>query len=81
MSEEQQGKAGVKAVSRRAFLGIASAGLVTATLGSLAVDAKERGDIPRAENEQSAAKESAKQCQPSDHRYSETTYSVEFSGC
>jgi hypothetical protein len=81
MSEEQQGKPGVKAVSRRAFLGIASAGLVTTTVASLAVDAPERGDIPRAENEQSAIKVSDKQFQPHDHRFSETTYSVNFSGC
>ena len=81
MSEEQQSKPGVNAVSRRAFLGIASAGLVTTTVASLAGDAQERGDIPRAENEQSAIKASDKQFQPFDHRFSETTYSVEFSGC
>ena len=78
MSEEQQSKPGVKAMSRRAFLGIASAGLVAATLTSVAVDPQERGDIPRAENEQSAIKASDKQFQPFDHR---STYSVEFSGC
>ena len=61
MSEEQQSRPGAKVVSRRAFLGMASAGLVTATLTSLAVDAQERGDIPRAENEQSAIKASDKQ--------------------
>jgi hypothetical protein len=77
MSEEQQSKPGVKAMSRRAFLGIASAGLVTAALTFLAVDAQERG----AENEQFAIKASDKQFQPFDHRFSETTYSVEFSGC
>jgi hypothetical protein len=81
MSEEQQGKPGVKAVSRRTFLGIASVGLVTTTVASLAGDAQERGDIPRAENEQSAIKASDKQFQPLDHRFSETPYSVEFSGC
>ena len=78
MSEEQQSTLGVKAMSRRAFLGIASAGLVTATLTSLAVDAQERGDIPGAEKEQSAIKASDKQFHPFDHR---STYSVESSGC
>ena len=81
MSEEQQGKPGVKAVSRRAFLGVASVGLATATVASLVVAAQETGDIPNAENVQSAIKAHDKDFQPFDHRSSETACSFEFSGC
>ena len=74
MSGWPPSKPDVKAMSRRAFLGIGSVGVAAATL------AQEKGNIPKAEDDQSAIKASNKEFQPFDHRSSETAYCVEFSG-
>jgi hypothetical protein len=61
MSERHPSKPDAKAMSRRAFLWIGSVGLATATLASLPVDAQEKRDIPKAEDDQSAIKASNKE--------------------
>src|ERR1700686_2252090 len=46
-SEQQEGKPGMEGLSRRAFLGVGSAGLASAALASLAVNAQERADAEK----------------------------------
>ncbi len=43
-NEPQDNKPGIEGLSRRAFLGVGSAGLASAALASLAVNAQERAD-------------------------------------
>jgi len=54
-SEPQEGKLSAEALSRRTFLGVGSAGLAGAALASLAVNAQERGDIEKADQDHSAS--------------------------
>ena len=52
-SEQQESKPGMEGLSRRTFLGIGSAGLASAALASLAVNAQDRTDIEKGEHDQS----------------------------
>jgi oxalate decarboxylase len=52
-SEQQGSKSGMEGVSRRAFLGVGSASLASAALASLAVNAQERADTEKAEQDHS----------------------------
>jgi oxalate decarboxylase len=54
-SEQQESKPFIEGLSRRTFLGVGSAGLATAALGSLAVNAQESADIEKAEQDHSAS--------------------------
>jgi oxalate decarboxylase len=54
-SEEQESKSGAEGFSRRTFLGVGSAGLASAALASLAVNAQERANIARGEQDHSAS--------------------------
>jgi oxalate decarboxylase len=54
-SEEQEGKPAAEGFSRRTFLGVGSAGLASAALASLAVNAQERANIARGEHDHSAS--------------------------
>src|ERR1700730_17362600 len=54
-SEEQESKPGTEGLSRRNFLGVGSAGLATAALASLAVNAQERANIEKGEHDHSAS--------------------------
>src|SRR5260370_23800945 len=54
-SEQQESKTGTEGLSRRTFLGVGSAGLATAALASLAVNAQERMDTEKAEQDHSAS--------------------------
>lgn len=54
-SEQQENKSGVEGFSRRTFLGVGSAGLATAALTSLALNAQERANIERGEHDHSAS--------------------------
>ena len=53
--EQQEIKAGAEGLSRRNFLGVGSAGLATAALASLAVNAQERALIEKGEHDHSAS--------------------------
>src|SRR5258706_688362 len=53
--EQQDSKPGTDGVSRRTFLGVGSAGLASAALASLAVNAQERADTEKAEQDHSAS--------------------------
>jgi len=55
MSEQQESKLGVEGLSRRAFLEVGSAGLATAALASLAVNAQEKSDTEKADHDHSAS--------------------------
>src|SRR5258708_25728794 len=46
-SEQLEGKPGTEGLSRRAFLGVGSAGLASAALASLAVNAQDRADTEK----------------------------------
>src|SRR5258705_807555 len=54
-SEQQESKPGMEGLSRREFLGVGSAGLATAALASLAVNAQDRTDHETAEQDHSAS--------------------------
>jgi oxalate decarboxylase len=54
-SERQGGKSGTEGFSRRTFLGVGSAGLATAALASVAVNAQETANIAKAEHDHSAS--------------------------
>src|SRR5216684_3436873 len=54
-SEQQESKPGMEGLSRRAFLGVGSAGLASAALASLAVNAQERTDTEKAEQDHSSS--------------------------
>src|SRR5258708_39625682 len=54
-NEPQDNKPGIEGLSRRAFLGVGSAGLASAALASLAVNAQERADTEKAEHDHSAS--------------------------
>src|SRR5258708_31312741 len=54
-NEPQDSKPGTEGLSRRAFLGVGSAGLASAALASLAVNAQERADTEKAEHDHSAS--------------------------
>ena len=54
-SEQQESKPGMEGLSRRAFLGVGSAGLATAALASLAVNAQEPTDTEKAEQDHSSS--------------------------
>src|SRR6266446_1117951 len=54
-SEQQESKPGTDGVSRRTFLGIGSAGLASAALASLAVNAQDRTDIEKGEHDHSVS--------------------------
>src|SRR5258708_7314305 len=54
-SEQPESKPGVEGLSRRTFLGVGSAGLATAALASLAVNAQERMDTEKVEQDHSAS--------------------------
>src|SRR5258706_3242360 len=53
-SEQQESKPGMEGLSRREFLGVGSAGLATAALASLVVNAQDRTDTEKAEKDHSA---------------------------
>jgi oxalate decarboxylase len=53
--KQQESKHGMEELSRRTFLGVGSAGLATAALASLAVNAQEKSDIEKAEHDHSAS--------------------------
>jgi oxalate decarboxylase len=55
MSEQQESKLGVEGLSRRTFLEVGSAGLATAALASLAVNAQEKTGIEKADHDHSAS--------------------------
>jgi oxalate decarboxylase len=55
MSEPQESKLGMEGFSRRTFLEAGSAGLATAALASLAVNAQEKSDTQRADHDHSAS--------------------------
>jgi oxalate decarboxylase len=55
MSEQQESKLGMEGLSRRTFLEVGSAGLATAALASLAVNAQEKSDTRKAEHDHSAS--------------------------
>src|SRR6202790_1336280 len=52
---QQESNSGTEGFSRRAFLGVGSAGLASAALASLAVNAQERADTEKAEQDHSAS--------------------------
>src|SRR6202166_4690524 len=52
---QQESNSGTEGFSRRAFLGVGSAGLASAALASLAVNAQERGDTEKAEQDHPAS--------------------------
>src|ERR1700756_1337010 len=52
-SEQQESKSGMEGLSRRAFLGVGSASLTSAALASLALNAQERTDTEKAEQDHS----------------------------
>jgi oxalate decarboxylase len=54
-SEEQEGKSGAEGFSRRTFLGVGSAGLASAALTSLALNAQEPANIAKGEGDHSAS--------------------------
>src|SRR6266436_4474692 len=54
-SEQQESKPGTDGVSRRTFLGVGSAGLASAALASLAVNAQDRADTEKAEQDHSSS--------------------------
>jgi oxalate decarboxylase len=54
-SEQQESKIGMEGLSRRAFLGVGSASLASAALASLAVNAQERQDTEKADQDHSAS--------------------------
>jgi len=54
-SEQQESKPGMEGLSRREFLGVGSAGLATAALASLVVNAQDRTDTEKAEQDHSAS--------------------------
>src|SRR5258708_6061437 len=54
-NEPQDSKPGIEGLSRRAFLGVGSAGLASAALASLAVNAQERADTEKAERDHSVS--------------------------
>jgi oxalate decarboxylase len=54
-SEHQESKPGTEGVSRRTFLGVGSAGLATAALASVSVNAQETANIAKAEHDHSAS--------------------------
>jgi oxalate decarboxylase len=54
-SAQQRSKSDTEALSRRNFLGVGSAGLATAALASLAVNAQERANIAKGEQDHSAS--------------------------
>src|SRR5258706_5015211 len=54
-SEQQESKPGMEGLSRREFLGVGSAGLATAALASLVVNAQDRADTEKAEQDHSAS--------------------------
>ena len=54
-SEHPQGKSGAVGFSRRAFLEVGSAGLASAALSSLAVNAQERASTQKAEHDHSSS--------------------------
>jgi oxalate decarboxylase len=53
--EQQDSKPGTEGLSRRTFLGVGSAGLAGVALASLAVNAQERADTEKAEQDHSAS--------------------------
>jgi oxalate decarboxylase len=53
--EQQESKSATEGFSRRTFLGVGSAGLASAALASLAVNAQERANIARGEQDHSAS--------------------------
>jgi oxalate decarboxylase len=54
-SEQQGSKSGMEGLSRRTFLGVGSAGLASAALTSLALNAQERANIAKGEQDHSAS--------------------------
>src|SRR5713226_3470577 len=54
-SEQQGSKSGMEGLSRRTFLGVGSASLASAALASLAVNAQERSDIEKAQQDHSVS--------------------------
>src|SRR6202166_163966 len=52
---QQESNSGTEGFSRRAFLGVGSAGLASAALASLAVNAQERADTEKAEQDHSVS--------------------------
>src|SRR6267143_1737941 len=54
-SEQQKSKPGMEGLSRRTFLGVGSATLASAALASLAVNAQQRVDTEKAEQDHSAS--------------------------
>jgi oxalate decarboxylase len=54
-TETQESKSGVEGFSRRTFLGVGSAGLASAALTSLALNAQERANIEKGEHDHSAS--------------------------
>jgi oxalate decarboxylase len=55
MSEPQESKLGMEGLSRRTFLESSAAGLATAALASLAVNAQEKSDTEKADHDHSAS--------------------------
>jgi oxalate decarboxylase len=55
VNDPQDNNAGTEGVSRRTFLGVGSASLASAALGSLAVNAQERADTEKANQDHSAS--------------------------
>src|ERR1700730_8097546 len=55
MNEQQESKPGMEGLSRRTFLGVGYAGLATAALASLAVNAQEKSDTEKADHDHSAS--------------------------
>ncbi len=58
-SEQQKSKPGMEGLSRRTFLGVGSATLASAALASLAVNAQERVDTEKAEQDHSGRQNAA----------------------
>ncbi|MGA7625079.1 MAG: cupin domain-containing protein [Candidatus Acidiferrales bacterium] len=54
-TEQQESKPSAEGLSRRNFLGVGSAGLATAALASVAVNAQERANIAKGEQDHSAS--------------------------
>ena len=55
MNEQQESKPGMEGFSRRTFLEVGSAGLATAALASLAVNAQEKTDTEKADHDHSVS--------------------------
>jgi oxalate decarboxylase len=55
ISEQQGSQSGMEGLSRRTFLGVGSAGLASAALASLALNAQERANIAKGEQDHSAS--------------------------